>query len=312
MKIGVIGLGTMGGPIAKKLRAMDAHLVAYDVNSSVREQFKEEGFTVADDIGELSSNSDFIWIMVPAAAVDAVLSELCPCTKASTIIIDGGNSHYKDSVRRHKELELRKLFFLDCGTSGGLWGTEHGFSVTIGGDFAIFKRAEPLFRLLAASPTAYCYVGPSGSGHYVKMVHNGIEYALLQSYAEGIHLLHSGSYKKLDLAGITKVWLEGAIIRSFILQLAHDILVKDQALNSIKGIVGETGTGRWTVEEAQAHQIPVCLIEEALHIREESRRTGGNYATKLVALMRHTMGGHPVTPAECTVCQNLPLDSKDL
>lgn len=307
MKIGVIGLGTMGSPIAKKLRVMDAHLIAYDVNPLIREQFKEDGFIVADDIGELSSNSDFIWIMVPAGAVDVVLSDLCPCTKPSTIIIDGGNSHYKASVRRHKELEAKKLFFLDCGTSGGLWGTEHGFSMTIGGDFSIFKQAEPLFKLLAASPTAYCYVGPSGSGHYVKMVHNGIEYALLEAYAEGLHLLQNGAYEKLDLATITHVWLEGAIIRSFILQLAHDILVKDQELNSVKGIVEETGTGRWTVEEAQARKIPVCLIEEALHIREESRKTGGNYATKLVALMRHTMGGHPVALADCTVCQKVQM-----
>lgn len=307
MKIGVIGLGTMGGPIAKKLRTMDAHLMVYDVNPQVRDHFKKKGFVVANDIVELSAHANRIWIMVPASTVDAVLAHLCSCIKPHTIIIDGGNSHYVDSIRRAKELEDRNLYFLDCGTSGGLWGTKHGFSMTIGGRIEIFKKAEPLFKLLAESPTAYCYTGPSGSGHYVKMVHNGIEYALLEAYAEGLHLLHNGSYENLDLARITHVWQEGAIIRSFILQLAHDILKKDQELTGIKGTIGETGTGRWTVEEAHARNIPVRLIEDALAIREESRKTGGNYATKLVALMRHTMGGHPVAFEECKACQIVKL-----
>lgn len=303
MKIGVIGLGTMGGPIAYKLRAMDAHLVVFDINQLVRDTFKNNGFMVANTIAELSAQSEIVWIMVPAPAVDDVLKHLCPCTKPNTLIIDGGNSHYIDTVRRAQELHQRDILFLDCGTSGGIWGTQHGFSMTIGGNYEAYKKAEPLFKLLAESPTAYCYTGPSGSGHYVKMVHNGIEYALLEAYAEGLRLLHEGAYKNLDLAAITHVWLEGAIIRSFILQLAHEVLSKDQSLDDITGAVGETGTGRWTVEEAHARNIPVRLIEDALAIREESRKTGGNYATKLVAMMRHIMGGHPVTFAECEACK---------
>ena len=205
-------------------------------------------------------------------------------------------------MRRFEELKQKKIDFLDCGTSGGIYGAEHGFSMTIGGSFDIFTAVEPVFKLLAYSPTSYLYVGASGSGHYVKMVHNGIEYALLEAYAEGFHLLHDGYYKNLDLAAISKVWLEGAIIRSWILELIYEILKEDQEFLSIKGSVGETGTGRWTVEEAHARSIPVALIEQAVAIRKESRETGGNYATKLVALIRHTMGGHPVEMELCDTC----------
>lgn len=305
MKIGVIGLGKMGSPIAKKLRDMDCELRVYDTNPSVRQTFANDGFDVMKDISELSEHSTVIWIMVPEQFVDSVLDELCACTVQGTTLIDGGNSFYKDSIRRFNELEARKLSFLDCGTSGGVEGAKSGFSMTIGGTYEVFKANEHIFKLLAFSPTSYTFVGPAGAGHYVKMVHNGIEYALLESYAEGFHLLHNGTYDNLDLAAISETWMQGAIIRSWILKLSHDIFVNDQDFAAINGSIGETGTGKWAVEEARKQNIPVPLIENALAIRRESRKTGGNYATKLVSLLRHSMGGHPVAQEHCEACQEV-------
>jgi 6-phosphogluconate dehydrogenase len=305
MNIGVIGLGKMGAPIAQKLQAMACHLTVYDIKPAVQQEFKNKGFTVVASIEEVSAQAELLWVMVSAPAVDSVLKQLCACTQTDTIIIDGGNSYFRDTLRRGKELEAKGLRFLDCGTSGGLWGAEHGFSMTIGGEYKTFKRAEEVFEKLAASPHAYLYTGPLGSGHYVKMVHNGIEYALMQAYAEGFRLLHEGYYKQLDLAAISKTWLEGSIIRSWMLKLIHDILVQDQEFITINGAVGENGTGRWTVEEAHKAGIPVKVIEQALHIREESRSTGGDYSTKLVALLRHSMGGHPIAQHECDVCKRV-------
>jgi 6-phosphogluconate dehydrogenase len=302
INVGVIGLGKMGGPIAKKLKAMACELVVYDIDPAVQQEFRNNGFTVAQNIEDLSAKSTIIWVMVSARAVDSVLDQLCACTVANTVIIDGGNSYFRDTLRRGEKLEAKDLRFLDCGTSGGLWGAEHGFSMTVGGDYAVFKRVEEVFKYLAASPHAYMYTGPLGSGHYVKMVHNGIEYALLEAYAEGFHLLHNGYYKHFDLAAISKTWLEGAIIRSWILKLAHDVLIHDQDLSSVNGAVGENGTGRWMVEEAHKEHVPVKVIEDAVEIRKESRKTGGNYATKLIALIRHYMGGHPVAQALCDLC----------
>jgi 6-phosphogluconate dehydrogenase len=305
MKVGVIGLGRMGGPIARKLQKSGAQLTVYDIDPAVRQEFENLAIRVALSIEALSEVSDIIWVMVPAPIVDTVLRELCSCTKMETIVIDGGNSYFKDTIRRGSELAAKNLKFLDCGTSGGLWGADRGFSLTIGGNYQIFLKAEEVFKVLAASPQAYIYVGPSGSGHYVKMAHNGIEYALLQSYAEGLHLLHDGHYENLDLAAITDSWLHGAVIRSWILQLAHDVLLYTRDFESVNGAVGEHGTGRWTVEEAHKYHIPVKLIEDALKIRQESRTTGGNFATKVVALLRHQMGGHSLAQPYCSLCQKV-------
>lgn len=305
MNIGVIGLGRMGGPIAKKLNYPECNLIVYDIDPSVRQEFKNLGIKVAQSISELSAKSQVIWVMVSANAVDTILDELCNCTGHGTIIVDGGNSHYIDTIRRAKELEAKGLILIDCGTSGGLWGAERGFSLTVGGDYEAYKKIEENLKYLAASSSSYVYVGPSGSGHYVKMVHNGIEYALLQAYAEGFHLLHNGYYKDLDLAAISATWLDGAVIRSWILNLAHNVLTKDQEFEHIKGTIGENGTGRWCVEEAHARHVPVKLIEDALEIRRVSRVTGGNYATKLIALVRHEMGGHPFELDNCDMCKEV-------
>ncbi len=306
MKIGVIGLGKMGGPIAKKLQPMDCDLMVYDTDEAVVQEFAQAGFTVAKDTNELSAHSTLIWVMVPQQVLDSVLDDFCTCVTPGTILIDGGNSFYADSARRYQSLKERQVSFLDCGTSGGLYGAEHGFSMTIGGEHEVFKKAEDTFKLVAASSRSYLYVGPPGAGHYVKMVHNGIEYALLEAYAEGFHMLQKGPYDNLDLVAISRTWLQGAIIRSWVLQLAHNALEKKPDFSALQGVIGETGTGRWTVEEAYRVNIPIPVIEASLAVRVESRKTGGNYATKLVTLLRHEMGGHPLTQKECEVCQHMP------
>jgi 6-phosphogluconate dehydrogenase len=302
MKVGVIGLGKMGGPIAKKLQTADCQLMVYDIDPAVVQEYANEGFVVAKNITELSAHSEVMWVMVPQKYLDEVLDQLCACTAVGTALIDGGNSFYKDSIRRAKELEQRKLEFLDCGTSGGLWGAEHGFSMTIGGKKEVFKKAEYVFKLLATGPNSYGYVGPSGAGHYVKMIHNGIEYALLEAYAEGFNILRNGAYTDLDLAAISKIWLSGGVIRSWLLQLTHEVLVKDQRLESIKGTVGQTGTGKWTVEEAERLNIPVPIIKGSVDVRNWSQETGGDFRTKLIALVRHAMGGHAVALEHCEAC----------
>lgn len=302
MKVGVIGLGRMGNPIAKKFYKSGCQVTVYDENKVIRQEFENYGIHVSKSIADLSAISDVIWLMVPSEEVDSVLDHLCGCMQKNTVVIDGGNSYFKDTIRRSKFMNEKEMHFLDCGTSGGLWGTEHGFSLTIGGEFEIFKKVETIFELIVASKNSYCYVGPSGSGHYVKMVHNGIEYALMQSYAEGFHLLHQGYYKNLDLATISNTWNEGAVIRSWILELIHEIFVNNQDFTNIKGIIGEHGTGRWAVQEAHKEGVKVKLIEDAVNIRKESQKTGGNYATKLVALIRHKMGGHNVEQTSCLLC----------
>ena len=269
------------------------------------QEYANEGFTVAKSITELSAQSDIMWVMVPQSVLDSVLDELCACTVPGTVIIDGGNSFYKDSIRRALELKNRNLEFLDCGTSGGLWGAEHGFSMTIGGTQEAYEKAQHVFKLLAASPSSYALVGPSGAGHYTKMIHNGIEYALLEAYGEGFNLLRNGNYKDLDLAAISQVWMSGAIIRSWLLQLTHDVLAQDQRLEGIKGSIGENGTGRWTVEEAKRLNIPVPVIKDSVDVRTWSRETEGDFRTKLIASVRHAMGGHPVAQKLCEDCQEV-------
>ncbi len=309
MKIGIIGLGRMGGSIAKMLHQVHADAFVYDIDPAKQQEYRNLGIPVMKSIEDLSAQAECIWVMVSAHAVDRVLDNLCDCILKDTVIIDGGNSHYTDTKRRAAELKKRDVKFLDCGTSGGLWGAENGFSMTIGGEYEYYKKVEEVFKILAYSSQSYLYVGPSGAGHYVKMVHNGIEYALLEAYGEGFSLLENNKeYPSLDLAAISNTWLNGAVIRSWILQLTHKVLVHDQRLENINGAVGENGTGRWTVEEAHKEKIRVTLIEDAVNIRKESRLTGGDYATKLVALMRHEMGGHPITQAECEKCLHVRED----
>lgn len=295
MNIGVIGLGRMGSALVTRLVNGGHTVIGYDPSETTRKYSEARGASTVTSLVTLAEQVRIFWLMVPAGdLVDDVINTLKPHLQPGDIIIDGGNSFYEDSVRRHNNLATMNIAYLDCGTSGGLAGETVGFSLMVGGNKKIFDHIEPLLISIAA-PEGYAYVGPSGSGHYVKMVHNGIEYALLQSYAEGLHLLKEGQYPNLDLAAITKVWNHGSIIRSWILELAQNILTRDQELANISGEIGENLTGRWTLDEAQKQGVPVDLIEQALAIRTLSRQTGGNYGTKLVAMLRNEFGGHHIT-----------------
>lgn len=288
MNIGLIGLGKMGQSIAHRLTEAGHQVIGYDAAPNTIE------YKNVDSLAELAKKARVIWLMVPAGKpVDDVLTQLTPNLQAGDIIIDGGNSHFSDSIRRCEELKKLNIFFLDCGTSGGVHGKELGFSLMIGGDQTAFLAIEPLFKALAAKD-GYGYFGPSGAGHYVKMVHNGVEYALLQAYAEGFDLLKNGTYKNLDLEKVCRVWNGGSIVRSWIVELARQVFEKDQNLTNISGQIGQMGTGKWTVEEAHTKGISVKVIEQALDIRTWSQLTGGNYATKVVAILRNKFGGHPV------------------
>lgn len=294
MDVGVIGLGRMGRIIAQRLRDFGHRVFGFDKNLNVVEIAKKDGIFCTSDLSELTTQTDVFWIMVPAGeSVENVIKGLVKYVKKGSIIIDGGNSNYRDSIRRYQELKLKKIDFVDCGTSGGLHGQEYGFSLMIGGEKSVFDRLELILKAVAA-PQGYGYMGPAGAGHYVKMVHNGIEYALLQAYAEGFHILKDGLYKNLNLEKISDVWNHGSVIRSWILELINEVFEQDQDLKDVSGQIGENLTGRWAFEEAKRIGVPVDLIERALEIRTWSRQTGGNYATKLVAMLRSKFGGHPV------------------
>lgn len=294
MKVGIIGLGKMGNAIAYRLSKGCHEVIGFDLNEENKKKIEKFGAKIAKNLEELSEKVNIIWLMVPAGKpVDDILEKLLPILSKGSILIDGGNSHFTDSIRRSKNCELKGITFLDCGTSGGLQGRAIGFCLMIGGNKNEFEKLKPIFEVIATS-NGHSYIGPSGSGHYIKMIHNGIEYALLESYSEGFNLLKHGFYKNLDLEKISNLWLHGSIIRSWILELTNNIFKTDQNLNNILGPIGGGQTGTWTIQEAQKQNISVPLIEESLEIREKSEITDGNYATKLVAALRHEFGGHQI------------------
>ena len=291
-KVGLIGLGNMGQALATRWLNAGFEVVGFDPYASVT--IEHQHFKRVPSLEEVANSVSCIWLMVPAGdAVTQTVQKLAALCAPGTVIIDGGNSFFKDSVKHADFLRTQQISFLDCGVSGGLFGKERGYALMIGGDKKVFEQHEALFKALAARD-GYAYVGASGAGHYVKMVHNGIEYALLQAYAQGFHLLKEGRYKDLDLAKISDVWHHGAIIDSFILELLHDIFKHDQAFTTISGKVAQTGMGLWTVREAHECKIPITLVEEAVKIRDASQKTGGDYSTKLVALLRKKFGGHAI------------------
>ncbi len=296
MKIGLIGMGRMGHAIAQRAIEGGHDVVGFDFSENACQAARKTGVDVVSSMEDVARAARCVWIMVPAGdPVDQVIATITPHLKAGDSIIDGGNSKFTDSMRRAQELKKYAIAFLDCGTSGGLRGREVGFSLMIGGDEKAYETLIPVFTAVAARH-GFALVGPSGAGHYVKMVHNGIEYGLMQAYAEGFHLLKDGSFKEsnLDLEKISSVWMHGSVIRSFLLELSHDIFRHDQKLDQISGIVEESGMGLWTVEDAQRHDIPVAVIKESLDIRARSRKSGGNFGTKVVALLRKAFGGHSI------------------
>ena len=295
MEIAIIGLGRMGGNMALRLLRGGHTVIVHDRNPAAAEALKAEGALPATTLEEavsLLAPPRHIWLMVPSGdPVTQTIEALAPLLGKGDAIIDGGNSNYHDSVARAASLRERGLHFMDCGTSGGVWGLKNGYCLMIGGEEEIFRRMEPLFKTLAPAD-GYAYMGPSGAGHYVKMVHNGIEYGLLQAYAEGFELMDASTYD-LDLKRIAALWNHGSVVRSWLLELAERALLEDPDLAAIRGYVEDSGEGRWTVQEAIDRDVPATVLTYALFARFRSRQEE-SFGAKLIAALRQQFGGHGV------------------
>ena len=296
MKIGFIGLGKMGGPMVQRLLDDGHEVVAYDPVAAALKKAEQDGAVAAGSLEDLVGALDpprLAWIMVPSGdPTEQTIEHLSSLIDRGDVMIDGGNSFYKDSMRRAREQTSKGVTLLDAGTSGGIWGLEIGYCLMVGGPKAAFKTAEPIFAGLAPAD-GYAHVGPSGAGHYVKMIHNGIEYALLQSYAEGLEILAAKSDFDLDLAQISHLWNQGSVIRSWLLELAERAFAKDARLSSVAGYVQDSGEGRWTVTEAIEQDVPAPVITQALFERFHSRQQE-SFAAKVIAALRDEFGGHGV------------------
>jgi 6-phosphogluconate dehydrogenase len=301
MELGMIGLGKMGGFMTERLVRGGHRVIGFDRDPAVVQKLAEKGAGSANSLDNIISQLKpprAIWLMVPAGdPVDQTIAALVPNLAPGDTIIDGGNSYYKDSVRRAAALAPKKINFVDCGTSGGVWGLTEGYSMMVGGDADVVKRLSPIFETLAPGPDkGWGRVGPAGSGHFVKMVHNGIEYGIMQAYAEGLDLLRHKKEFSLDLLQIGKIWQFGSVIRSWLLDLTVDALSKNPTLAGIEGYVTDSGEGRWTVIEGVELGVPVPVISGALDMRFRSQDPEP-FANKLLAMMRHEFGGHAVKTA---------------
>jgi len=297
MELGVIGLGRMGSNMSQRLMKGGHSVVAYDRSPEAVRGVEKAGATGAGSLEELVkklSPPRAVWLMVPAGApVAETIHSLAPLLSPGDAIIDGGNSYYKDSIQRAASLQKHRIHFLDVGTSGGIWGLKMGYCLMVGGDQEVFRRLEPIFRTLAPEQ-GYAYMGRSGAGHFVKMVHNGIEYGLLQAYAEGFELLHASPYE-LDLAQLARLWNRGSVVRSWLLELAEKALAADPDLATIKGYVEDSGEGRWTVLEAVERGVPLPVISLSLLSRFRSQQDE-SFGAKVIAALRREFGGHAVRP----------------
>lgn len=295
MRVGIIGLGKMGRNMALRLLAGGHEVAAYDHHRENLDELARHGGTPVDSELALVAalpEPRCLWLMIRAGDVtERALQQLAPQMSANDIIIDGGNANYHDSVRRARWLAERNLRFLDVGTSGGIWGRERGYCLMIGGNADAFRRAEPLFKTLAP-PEGYLHVGPAGAGHYTKMIHNGIEYGMLQAYAEGFELLHASDFK-LDLPAIAHLWNQGSVVRSWLLELAQRAFAHDPELDGIRDYVEDSGEGRWTVAEAIDKDVPAPVITLALLARLRSRQSS-SFGAKVIAALRAEFGGHAV------------------
>jgi 6-phosphogluconate dehydrogenase len=297
MQLAMIGLGKMGGNMTERLLRNGHKVVAFDRASETVDKYAKLGASPAKDVASAISQMSaprIAWIMVPAGKpVDDTIAELVKGMSKGDIIIDGGNSNFHETMRRAKELEAKGIAFIDSGTSGGIWGLENGYCLMVGGPDAAVKTCEPIFRALAPAD-GYAHVGPSGAGHYVKMIHNGIEYGMLQAYAEGYEILHaSKDFPKLDLHQIADVWQHGSVVRSWLNELAVRAFAKDPTLAGLKGFVSDSGEGRWTVQEAIDLDVPAPVITLSLLMRFRSRQED-TYSGKVIAALRNEFGGHAV------------------
>ena len=332
MQLGMIGLGRMGANMARRLMKGGHQCVVFDRSPKVVQDLVREKATGSDSLANLVKGMEkprAIWLMVPAAAVDSTIADLLPHLEPDDILIDGGNSYYIDDIRRAKELTVKRIHYVDVGTSGGVWGLERGYCMMIGGETEVVKHLDPIFSTLAPGaggvpPTpgregfggtaeqGYLHCGPNGAGHFVKMVHNGIEYGLMAAYAEGLGILRSANVGKeqaavdaettplrdpahyqydLNLRDISEVWRRGSVIASWLLDLTAAALVKDPSLSQFAGRVSDSGEGRWTIKAAIDEAVPVPVLSTALYERFASRGEA-DYQDRLLSAMRFGFGGH--------------------
>jgi 6-phosphogluconate dehydrogenase len=296
MQLAMIGLGRMGGNMVRRLVQNGHEVIVYDSSRDAVKAHAAKGVNAAKDLADVArllTAPRVVWMMVPAGApVANTLEQLTPHLSPGDIVIDGGNSNFRDSLQRAEALQAQGIEFVDVGTSGGIWGLELGYCLMIGASPAAFQQCEPIFRTLAP-PEGYARVGPPGAGHYVKMVHNGIEYGLLQAYAEGYEILHASKDFKLQLGQVSKLWNHGSVVRSWLNELAERAFSADDKLAGIRGYVEDSGEGRWTVEEALRLDVPAPVITMSLLARLRSRQEE-SFGAKVIAALRKEFGGHSV------------------
>jgi len=302
MELGIIGLGKMGANMAERLRLAGHKVVGFDFNAEAVAKLTAAGSLGVSSLEDLVKNLSApraIWIMVPSGdPVDQTVAKLEPLMDKGDTFIDGGNSNYKDTQRRHAQAAAKGFEFVDCGTSGGIWGLKEGYSMMIGGDKAPVERLTPIFQALAPSPTeGWGHVGPSGAGHFVKMVHNGIEYGLMEAYAEGFSILKAKETLGLNLVQIANIWQDGSVVRSWLLDLTADALKKNPTLEGMEAYVPDSGEGRWTVFEAIDLDVSAPVITESL-IRRLRSREANNFTDRMISIMRNEFGGHAIKKSE--------------
>ena len=287
MTIGMVGQGRMGAGMARRLRAFGHEIVAFDRNPDLSD------VASLNELVDRLPSPKVVWLMVPSGVItQSAIEEVAPLLSPGDILIDGGNSYVKDTVRRGKELAERGIRYLDVGTSGGIWGFENGFCLMVGGDRSVFDHVEPILESLAPKD-GYAYVGGPGAGHYSKMVHNGIEYGMLQAYAEGFDLLQAAGEYDFDLHQISKLWNHSSVVRSWLLELAERAFEADPKLDGLKAYVDDSGEGRWTVLEAVERGVNVSVLSQALFARFTSREENP-FSMRVIAALRNEFGGHAV------------------
>jgi 6-phosphogluconate dehydrogenase len=321
MQIAIVGLGRMGGNIVRRLMQAGHQCAVYDIDAAARDQLGAEGATVAESLEgiatALTERPRAVWVMLPAGKItEGTIAHLGSCLEPGDIVIDGGNSYYPDDIRRAAELGKSGIHYVDVGTSGGVWGLERGYCMMIGGEDEVVRHLDPIFAALAPGAgdiektpgrdgrdarveQGYLHAGPAGAGHFVKMVHNGIEYGLMQAYAEGFNILESRNTTavpaearyEINLADVAEVWRRGSVITSWLLDLGASALAADPALSKFSGYVEDSGEGRWTVEAAIEEAVPAEVLTAALYTRFRSRQSH-NFAEKLLSAMRLGFGGH--------------------
>ena len=296
MQIGIIGLGKMGGKMVQRLVDGGHEVIIFDVDKKAVNDLNKVGIESAFSLEELIIKLDkprVLWLMLPSGdPTEQTINLLSKDLGSGDTIIDGGNSNYKDSIRRSSNLANNGISFLDVGTSGGIWGGSEGYSLLVGGDINVFRSVEPILKTLAPDETkGYGHVGPSGSGHFVKMIHNGIEYGIMQAYAEGFELLNAKSDFNIDLFKVADIWRFGSVIRSWLLDLIASSLKDDADLNKFSSYVDDSGEGRWTLEESINLDVPIPVIALALQARFRSRQENP-FGLKLISAMRNQFGGH--------------------